>query len=276
MVLYITLWWRGHWPWLVSACWNWQRCRQSNKALPSWRKRALFAASQVASLYHSTLSGRSMEHGSYAVTTDIWIWLLNWITTLCQTFKTSLLNYMVERSSVSLTWGKVIIKCQCRRKTSTRLLWSCLAGSKSFATCFFGLHVLVLPVVHGWSSDGLDFAFVNLDNILFGIASQEEHLLHLCLVLKRLCHYGLLLNMEKCQLAASPFISWATTSKLRGWACAQACGGHPAVSSASRQQACQNLLRLVNFYQIHSVGGPDPSSSHVAVKRQDAARVYWT
>ncbi len=49
--------------------------------------------------------------------------------------------------------------------------------------------------------DGLDFAFCYLDDILIGSTSPEEHLHHLHLVLQRLQKYGLVLNMEKCELA---------------------------------------------------------------------------
>jgi hypothetical protein len=48
---------------------------------------------------------------------------------------------------------------------------------------------------------GLDFAFCYLDDILIGSSSTEEHLHHLHLVLQRLQEYGLVLNMEKCELA---------------------------------------------------------------------------
>jgi hypothetical protein len=48
---------------------------------------------------------------------------------------------------------------------------------------------------------GLDFAFCYLDDILIGSSSTEEHMQHLHLVLQRLQEYGLVLNMEKCELA---------------------------------------------------------------------------
>ncbi len=48
---------------------------------------------------------------------------------------------------------------------------------------------------------GLDFTFCYLDDILIGSSSTEEHLHHLQLVLQRLQEYGLVLNMEKCELA---------------------------------------------------------------------------
>ncbi len=50
---------------------------------------------------------------------------------------------------------------------------------------------------------GLDFAFVYSDDILIGSASPQEHLLHLHLVLQRWRQYGLVLDMEKCQLGLS-------------------------------------------------------------------------
>ncbi len=48
---------------------------------------------------------------------------------------------------------------------------------------------------------GLDFAFCYLDDMLIGSSSTEEHLHHLHLVLQQLQEYGLVLNMEKCELA---------------------------------------------------------------------------
>ncbi len=48
---------------------------------------------------------------------------------------------------------------------------------------------------------GLDFAFCYLDDILISSTSPEEHLRHLHLVLQRLQQYGLVLNVEKCELA---------------------------------------------------------------------------
>jgi hypothetical protein len=47
---------------------------------------------------------------------------------------------------------------------------------------------------------GLDFAFCYLDDILIGSSTPDEHLLHLHLVLQRLQQYGLVLNMEKCEI----------------------------------------------------------------------------
>jgi hypothetical protein len=47
---------------------------------------------------------------------------------------------------------------------------------------------------------GLDFAFCYLDDILISSSSEDEHLRHLQLVLQRLQQYGLVLNMEKCEL----------------------------------------------------------------------------
>ena len=63
---------------------------------------------------------------------------------------------------------------------------------------------------------GLDFAFCYLDDILIGSSTPDEHLLHLHLVLQRLQQYGLVLNMEKCEIGRAGIDFWATTSRRRG------------------------------------------------------------
>ncbi len=45
--------------------------------------------------------------------------------------------------------------------------------------------------------DGLDCAFVYLDDILVGSAGPEEHIRHLREVLQRLRKFGLVLNLDK-------------------------------------------------------------------------------
>ncbi len=50
---------------------------------------------------------------------------------------------------------------------------------------------------------GLDFCFIFLDDILVASQSHEEHLIHLKEALTRLQQQGLVLNEEKCVLAAS-------------------------------------------------------------------------
>jgi hypothetical protein len=71
--------------------------------------------------------------------------------------------------------------------------------------------------------NGLDCAFVYLDDILVGSAHPEEHLCHLHAVLQRLRKFGLVLNLEKCQLGRAfadfltcvpRFLAEATASTL--------------------------------------------------------------
>ncbi len=71
--------------------------------------------------------------------------------------------------------------------------------------------------------NGLDCAFVYLDDILVGSANPEEHLCHLHAVLQRLRKFGLVLNLEKCQLGRAfadfptcvpRFLAEATASTL--------------------------------------------------------------
>ena len=45
---------------------------------------------------------------------------------------------------------------------------------------------------------GLDFVFVYVDDILIASWSEEEHILHVQEVLRRLGEHGLVINAEKC------------------------------------------------------------------------------
>ena len=49
-------------------------------------------------------------------------------------------------------------------------------------------------------TEGLDFTFVNIDDILVFSNDQEEHKSHLRALFQRLREYGLLINLQKCIL----------------------------------------------------------------------------
>ncbi|MFN9902387.1 MAG: reverse transcriptase family protein, partial [bacterium] len=63
---------------------------------------------------------------------------------------------------------------------------------------------------------GLDFAFCYLDDILIASSTEDEHLQHLQQVLQRLQQYGLVLNMEKCELGRQQVYFWVIASPPRG------------------------------------------------------------
>ncbi len=97
---------------------------------------------------------------------------------------------------------------------------------------------------------GLDFAFCYLDDILIASSSEDEHLQHLQQVLQWLQQYGLVLNMEKCELGRQQvdFLGHRITAE----------GAAPitrhveAVQNFSRPQdkkQLQSFLGLVNFYR---------------------------
>jgi hypothetical protein len=97
---------------------------------------------------------------------------------------------------------------------------------------------------------GLDFAFCYLDDILIGSSTPDEHLLHLHLVLQHLQQYGLVLNMEKCEIgrAGIDFLGHHITGA----------GASPitkhveVIQSFPRPQdkkQLQSFLGLVNFYR---------------------------
>jgi hypothetical protein len=98
---------------------------------------------------------------------------------------------------------------------------------------------------------GLDFAFCYLDNILIASSTEDEHLQHLQQVLQRLQQYGLVLNMEKCELGRQQvdFLGHRITAE----------GAAPitrhveAVQNISRPQdkkQLQSFLGLVNFTAV--------------------------
>jgi hypothetical protein len=86
---------------------------------------------------------------------------------------------------------------------------------------------------------GLDFAFCYLDDILIASCSEDEHLQHLQQVLQRLQQYGLVLNMEKCELGRQQvdFLGHRITAEEGGRPHHQACGGSAEFSQATGQEA---------------------------------------
>ena len=96
----------------------------------------------------------------------------------------------------------------------------------------------------------LDFAFCYLDDILIGSSSPEEHLLHLHLVLQRLRNFGLVLNMEKCELGQESIECLGHHITAEGAAPivkhVEAIQNFP--QPQDRKQL-QSFLGLVNFYR---------------------------
>ena len=97
---------------------------------------------------------------------------------------------------------------------------------------------------------GLDFAFCYLDDILIGSSSTEEHMQHLHLVLQRLQEYGLVLNMEKCELACQEidFLGHHITAEGASPILhhVQAIQEFPAPRD---KKQLQTFLGMVNFYR---------------------------
>jgi hypothetical protein len=126
--------------------------------------------------------------------------------------------------------------------------------------------------------NGLDCAFVYLDDILVGSASPEEHLRHLREVLQWLRKFGLVLNLDKCQLgqASVDFLGHLITAE--GAAPVQkhvaAIQEFPRPSDAKQ---LQSFLGLVNFYRRFI-----PAAAQIllplteALKGSKPAKLYWT
>ncbi len=119
---------------------------------------------------------------------------------------------------------------------------------------------------------GLDFAFCYLDDILIGSSSTEEHLQHLHLVLQRLQEYGLVLNMEKCELAQQEidFLGHHITADgatpiLRH---VQAIQDFPAPQD---KKQLQTFLGVVNFYRRFI-----PAAANILLPLTDALRADWS
>jgi hypothetical protein len=119
---------------------------------------------------------------------------------------------------------------------------------------------------------GLDFAFCYLDDILIGSSSTEEHLQHLHLVLQRLQEYGLVLNMEKCELARQEidFLGHHITADgaspiLRH---VQAIQDFPAPQD---KKQLKTFLGMVNFYRRFI-----PATANILLPLKDTLRAYWS
>jgi hypothetical protein len=118
---------------------------------------------------------------------------------------------------------------------------------------------------------GLDFAFCYLVDILIGSSSTEEHMQHLHLVLQRLQEYGLVLNMEKCELARQKidFLGHHITAEgaspiLRHM---QAIQEFPAPRD---KKQLQTFLGMVNFYRRFI------PAANILLPLTDALRADWS
>jgi hypothetical protein len=115
---------------------------------------------------------------------------------------------------------------------------------------------------------GLDFTFCYLDDILIASSSEEEHLQHLQQVLQRLQQYGLVLNMEKCELGRQQvdFLGDRITAK----GAAPIARHMEAVQNFPRPQdkkQLQSFLGLVNFYRRFI-----PAAARILLPLTDALR----
>ena len=99
---------------------------------------------------------------------------------------------------------------------------------------------------------GLDFA-----DILIGSSTPDEHLLHLHLVLQRLQQYGLVLNMEKCEIGRTPHHGG------RGLPHHQARGGDPEFPAATGQESVAEFSGPCEFLPaLHTGGGTDFAAAY--------------
>jgi hypothetical protein len=96
----------------------------------------------------------------------------------------------------------------------------------------------------------LDFVFIYLDDILVASRDEKTHREHLHLVLERLREFGLVLNLEKCELGRETveFLGHKISSSgvqpiLKHVAAVQQCG-RPV-----DRKTLQSFLGLVNFYR---------------------------
>jgi cleavage and polyadenylation specificity factor subunit 1 len=115
---------------------------------------------------------------------------------------------------------------------------------------------------------GLDFAFCYLDDILIASSTEDEHLQHLQQVLQRLQQYGLVLNMEKCELGRKQvdFLGHHITAD----------GAAPITRHVEAVQnfptpqdkkQLQSFLGLVNFYRRFI-----PAAARILLPLTDALR----
>jgi hypothetical protein len=102
---------------------------------------------------------------------------------------------------------------------------------------------------------GLDFVFIYLDDILVASKDEREHKVHLHLILERLREYGLVLNLEKCELGRNSVEFLGHKISLTG---VQPVLKHLAViqqyGRPVDRKTLQSFLGLVNFYRCFIPG----------------------
>jgi hypothetical protein len=115
-------------------------------------------------------------------------------------------------------------------------------------------------------------AFCYLDDILIGSTSPEEHRQHLNLVLQRLQEYGLVLNIEKCELARQEidFLGHHITAEGASLADPEAYAGDSGFSPPRDKKQLQSFLGLVNFYRRFI-----PAAANILLPLTDAQRADW-
>ena len=108
---------------------------------------------------------------------------------------------------------------------------------------------MTFPRMMDWVFAGLGFVFWYQDDIVVASISEEQHLMHLQMVMDRLRKHGLVLNAEKCDFgqATVEFLGHKVTCKG-----AEPLKKHVAASSKfqppSMVKKLQVFLGLVNFY----------------------------
>jgi len=126
---------------------------------------------------------------------------------------------------------------------------------------------------------GLDFVFWYLDDIVIASQSEEQHLVHLQIVLERLREHGLVLNAEKCEFGRSSieFLGHLVSAKgavpLKRHVAAIT--RFPLPGSVKELQA---FLGLVNFYRRFLPGVAKtllPLTNYLKGGKTGAAAVSW-
>jgi hypothetical protein len=230
-----------------SAAWIRLSWRLPRPSFPSWRKTVLSAVFQQLVC--------TSTHGDEAGTDMVALWRLPPVeprhyARLLPNIQdlSSRLHGCSIFSKVDLRKGYFQIPVQEGDILKTAVMT--LFGLWEFLRMPFGLHNASQSFQRFMDEvlSGLDFAFCYLDDILIGSSSTEEHLHHLHLVLQRLQEYGLVLNMEKCELACQDidFLGHHITAE-RGIADPQARAGDTGVPSAPGQEAAPDLLRDGEF-----------------------------
>jgi hypothetical protein len=149
-----------------------------------------------------------------------------------------------------------------------------LFGLWEFLRMPFGLHNTgqsfqrFMDEVLSW----LDFAFCYLDYILIGSSSTEEHLHHLHLVLQRLQEYGLVLNMEKCELACQEidFLGHNITAE-GAWPILKKVQAIQDFPAPQDKKQLQTFLGMVSFYRRFI-----PVAANILLTLTDTLREDWS